>query len=151
MAIPPILRGPHRGVIRDRREAETAVPFSVGPIGPEACGISGSPEAVGGNAAVGAAGLLTLQGNVSSAAARDPQGAVLAEMTIDRLQRLQVALLEGRLMTAEELEALSTAAAALRQAGADTSELGQALTTRVRVELAKRAMAGAGIVSRDLV
>lgn len=62
-----------------------------------------------------------------------------AETAIAGLHRLQVALIGGPAPTTAELQDLAAAATGLQQISGPTAELGLAVATRIRVELAKHA------------
>lgn len=139
MTIPPIFRGPQRPVVRERRDVPGTPGFAVASGGAGTVEGSASTPAVSGDAAVSPASLLALQTASGEAATGGGRGFSAAETALDRLTMLQVALLDARALTAEEQLELAATAAALQQSGGSAAQLGLALATRLKVEIAKRA------------
>lgn len=139
MTIPPIFRGPQRSAVRERRDAPAGQGFAVAAGGLGAAEGAAAMPSVSGDAAVSPAALLALQAAAGDGAAGGARGFSVAETAFDRLKMLQVALLDARALTAEEQRELAATARALQQIDGTAAQLGLALATRIRVELAKRA------------
>lgn len=140
MSATPISRAaPRPGAAIPRSGLRSGGGFSVGETGGPAAGAGPATLA-------GTAGLLALQaaGQAPGQAAAQGHAATPSaaqQAGLRGLKRLQLALLDGRGLPAEDLAALAGTVDALQQEGGEAASIGRAIALRMRVELARRDVA----------